>query len=391
VRCVASSRASGTTACSRRPPARLGFPNVGEPSNRRLAGRCDIAQSVGAAHLDIVTRADDQVGEREAQSVSSHVRGPAERSRWLGVEFRHLAALAAVADEGSFGRAAATLGYVQSAISQQIAFLERLVGSRLVDRKRGPRPVTLTRAGEMMLTHTAEILAELGAAQLEFDALTRATEVSLRVGVCESVAVEVMPELLGRARTGLPELCLTTHQHDTGDLPGLIESGALDVALGVLPLPGAPFATRELLSDPYVLLVHSDSPLARRGRLESLDELGATELVACSAGSGAPGDIEAQFRACGTEPPILLEVDLTATIEAFVAGGVGAAIGSQLAVGSGTKETAVVELHDLIPPRTIGMFWRCDHERADAICRFAALTSDVCADLEARRVVPLPA
>src|SRR5215831_5267132 len=88
-----------------------------------------------------------------------------ESDHWLGVELRHLAALEAVAQAGSFGRAAARLGYTQSAVSQQIAALERIVGERLLERPGGPRPVALTEAGELLLRHAGAIMARLAAAK----------------------------------------------------------------------------------------------------------------------------------------------------------------------------------------------------------------------------------
>ena len=71
------------------------------------------------------------------------------------LELRHLIALDAVATEGTFGRAAIRLGYTQSAVSQQIAALERIVGGPLFDRPGGPRPVALTPLGKLMLTTPA--------------------------------------------------------------------------------------------------------------------------------------------------------------------------------------------------------------------------------------------
>ena len=81
---------------------------------------------------------------------------------WLGLEFRHLAALQAVADEGSFNGAARRLGYTQSAISQQIASLERIVGMRVVERVHGKKTLGLSVAGETLLAHATAIQARLG-------------------------------------------------------------------------------------------------------------------------------------------------------------------------------------------------------------------------------------
>jgi len=90
---------------------------------------------------------------------------------WAGVELRHLVALDAVAREGSFRRAAVRLGYVQSAISHQIAALESLTGKRLIDRSRGTRPLALTPAGQILLAHAGAVIARVRAAQTDLAAL----------------------------------------------------------------------------------------------------------------------------------------------------------------------------------------------------------------------------
>src|SRR5437763_12681962 len=109
-----------------------------------------------------------------------------EPDNWLGVELRHFAALQAVATEGSFGRAAGRLGYTQSAISQQIATLERIVGERLVERPGGPRPVSLTEAGHLLLRHADSIVARLQAAQADLHAMRTGDAGLLRLGTCQS-------------------------------------------------------------------------------------------------------------------------------------------------------------------------------------------------------------
>src|SRR3954463_1502876 len=111
---------------------------------------------------------------------------------WLGVELRHLAALQAVAREGSFGGAAVALGYSQSAVSQQNAALERIVGERLVEKPggpppvslhaAGPLPVSLTDAGTLLLGHAEGIVGRLEAAQADLAAYSEGSAGTLRVG-----------------------------------------------------------------------------------------------------------------------------------------------------------------------------------------------------------------
>src|SRR3989337_2059534 len=105
-----------------------------------------------------------------------------ELDRGLGVEVRHIAALHAIAEERSFHAAAARLGYSQSAVSQQIATLERIVGGKLIGGPGGPRTVFLTALGELVLRHAEAIVARLQAARADADAMLEGDLGTLRVG-----------------------------------------------------------------------------------------------------------------------------------------------------------------------------------------------------------------
>src|SRR5436309_14785272 len=135
-----------------------------------------------------------------------------EPDRLLGVELRHLLALQAIAEHGSFGRAARALGYTQSAVSQQIAFLERAVGEKLVERPGGPRAVSLTEAGRLLLRHAEAIVARMKAARADMASL-RAGEVgTLRVGTYQSVGARVLPAVMRRFRSERPGIELELHE-----------------------------------------------------------------------------------------------------------------------------------------------------------------------------------
>ena len=195
--------------------------------------------------------------------------------QWLGVEVRHFAALDAVAREGSFGRAADRLGYTQSAVSQQIATLEKIVGETLVERPGGPRAVSLTEAGELLLRHAEAIVARLDAARADMAALRAGETGTLRVGdlpvgrrPCPAGGDAPLPRRLARDRARSLGARRPTRSSTRRSSPG-----QLDLAFCSPPLPDGPFEVLELMSDPYVLLVPATGALAKAASV-SLDDLG---------------------------------------------------------------------------------------------------------------------
>ncbi len=300
---------------------------------------------------------------------------------WLGVELRHLAALDAVARTGSFGRAAQELGYTQSAVSQQIATLERAVGEKLVERPGGPRAVSLTEAGELLLRHAEAIVARLDAARADMAALRAGEMGTLRIGTYQSVGARVLPEVMRRIRAERPGLRLELHEPETDpELYAHVESGDLDLAFCTPPLPEGPFEARELLSDPYVLVVPADHPLARR-EAASLADLGDLPLVGSQTCASA-AQAEEALRAHGFEPVYAFRSDDNGTVQGLVAAGYGAALYPLLAVMPGDPRVRVLRLEPPIPRRRIGVVWHRDRHRSPAARVFVEIAAEVSAEVE---------
>jgi DNA-binding transcriptional LysR family regulator len=156
----------------------------------------------------------------------------ASRGGWLGVELRHLAAPVAIQEAGAFRGAAKRLGYVQSAVSRQIAFLERLVGRQLIERSRGRGDVVLTDAGVRLAYHARAILARLDAACTDMDcAATSKSRAAVRVGVDRLTADWLLPDVIGRLRVRCwPVDVVPVEVEMSEQRCGLLERGALDAA-----------------------------------------------------------------------------------------------------------------------------------------------------------------
>jgi DNA-binding transcriptional LysR family regulator len=304
-----------------------------------------------------------------------------EPDQWLGVELRHLAALQAIAEHGSFGRAATALGYTQSAVSQQIATLERVVGPRLVERPGGPRPVELTEAGRLLLTHAEAIVARLQAARADMEALQAGEAGTLRVGAFQSAGARILPELLRRYTAAWPRVAISLEEAEDETLLPQIEEGGLDLAFVMLPVSGAAIETVELVRDPYVLLTQADSPLARAPAPPTFKEIGAMPLIGYRTCLGGQ-QVEERLRSAGVSPRMAFRSDDNATLQAMVAAGMGIALVPRLTVNENDNRVSVIELGDRVPPRLIGLAWHRDRYRSPAALAFVEAALELCAELE---------
>jgi DNA-binding transcriptional LysR family regulator len=169
---------------------------------------------------------------------------------WPGIELRHLAALRAVARERSFGRAAMRLGYTQSAISQQIAALERAVGQRLLERPSGRGAVHLTAAGLIVVEHAETVARNLAAARARLEDLER-TDPVVRVGVHAATGLPALPEILLRVGSSALGRIETCEHPDDRHLVDLVVHGELEAAFVNLPVSGD-VAAAELLREECV-------------------------------------------------------------------------------------------------------------------------------------------
>jgi DNA-binding transcriptional LysR family regulator len=306
-----------------------------------------------------------------------------EPDRWLGLDLRHLIALKAIADEGSFGKAAERLGYTQSAISQQIAALERIVGLRLIERPGGPRPISLTEAGRILLRHAEAIEARLQAAKADMSALEAGDAGRLRVGTFQSVGAKIIPRLLRSFSESHPQVEVVLREsQDEGELLEMIERGELDLTFWTLPVAAGPYETVELLHDPYVLVVPAGSPLAKLKRPPTLKEIVLHPLIGFNHCS-AMAHVESQLASTGRSPDVVFRSDNNGTVQGLVGAGVGISVSPRLTVDDDDPSVEVLDLHGRVSARVIGLVWHSDRHRSAAAQAFTDSAVAVCSELSA--------
>jgi DNA-binding transcriptional LysR family regulator len=273
-----------------------------------------------------------------------------------GLGLRELQAVLAVAELGSFRRAAAALGYTQSALSHQVSALEAALEQPLFLRPGGRAPVRLTPAGEAVCRRARRALTEVEAVAADAEQAARGEIVRVRVGVTQTAAAEIMPSALRAFRDDHPGVEVVLVAADEQEVSrAALRRGDLDLAFSYDLETDEHVEAIALLEDPWVILTRRDSAIAslERPGFAVLDQL---DLVAWTRRWPAQAELEDSWARRGITPRIVYRTDDNLALQRLVAAGLGHACIGRIAASRAVDPSLTwLEPHEPWAPRRIAL------------------------------------
>jgi DNA-binding transcriptional LysR family regulator len=302
------------------------------------------------------------------------------------LDVRKLRVLRAVAEHGSFAAAAAELQYTPSAISQQIAALEREAGAVLVER--GPRGTRLTQAGGVLDRHAAVVLGQLAAARAELDDLVRLRGGAVRLTAFESSWTALVPAAVSAYRERHPGVELHLAEADPVEAVAAVRAGGCDVAVtfepnGVEPGGLAGLDRTVIAQDPLWAVLPAGHALAGAGAVD-LALLAGEPWVAPTAFCASL--VRGACAAAGFEPDVVFSSADYGAVQGFVAAGAGVALVPFLALTSRERVVARPLSDSAGPPptRTLAAVTAADGPRPASATAMVAVLREAAGALLAR-------
>ena len=269
------------------------------------------------------------------------------------LDVKRLRVLHEVARQGSFSAAADALSYTQSAISQQIAALERETGTTLVDR--GARGVRLTDAGEALVRHADAILTRITDAEAELEAIAGLRGGRVRVASFATAGSTFVPHAIATFHEQYPDVQILLKESDPEESVPALKAGQLDIAILFEPHGAGDLTDIEqihLLEDPMSVVLPEDHPLASKAKIR-LKDLADEAWVQTTASCPCCIIVADECRAAGFEPRVAFESDDYLTVQGLVAAGVGVAMIPSLGLAAYRPDVAIRPLVGARPKRDI--------------------------------------
>jgi DNA-binding transcriptional LysR family regulator len=269
------------------------------------------------------------------------------------LDVRRMQVLRAVISSGSITAAARNLGYTPSALSQQLATLEREAGVELLERVgRGVRP---TPAGALLSEHAEVISAQLSKAETELADLKAGRTGRLAIRYFATAGAALVPQAVTAIRNEYPGVQLDLKLLEPIDSIARVEAGEVDVSIIVWrgEWRAKTVELVHLLDDPYRAVLPKTHPLARKRALDLVD-LAEEPWV---GNEGVPGPcrdvLVAACGAAGFVPNFVMDCEDYQTAQGFVAAGLGISLVPVLGLGSPHPGVVVKRVRRPEPVRSI--------------------------------------
>ncbi|MFD7924268.1 LysR family transcriptional regulator [Streptomyces sp. NPDC059740] len=284
------------------------------------------------------------------------------------LNLERLRTLSVVARHGSVSAAADVLHVTTSAVSQQLAKLERETGQRLLVKN--GRGVRLTDAGRLLADHAGRVLTQVELAEAELEAHRGQAVGDLRLAAFPTAARGLCPAVLAALRRDHPRLRPLLQETEPAEAARDVARGDVDLAVVLdwynrpLPLPQG-LAKAALLDDPADVAVPAGHPLAGRDSV-ALEDLADEEWITWTAGGFCHDWLMYTLRAKGVEPRIAHVAEEHATQLALVAAGLGSAVAPRLGRGPVPDGVRIVPVRHAIR-RHVYAVWREDGGRRPSV------------------------
>ena len=284
------------------------------------------------------------------------------------MDLERLRVLRAVHMAGSVTGAARALHVTTSAVSQQLARLEREAGQRLTERH--GRGIRLTGAGDLLAREAGDLLAHAEQVQARLAAHDGAVAGTLSLAAFATAARGLLPGALRDLRSRYPDLSVSLTEQEPHEAIPALSRGDLDLAV-VQEWPGTPLALpgglarRDLLEDAFDVALPAGHPLASRDSV-AIRELADEDWVSWSAGQICHDWLARTLRAHAAQPRILHTASEHSTQLALVAAGLGAAVIPRLGREPAPASVRFVPI-DPPPLRRIYALWRASSSPRPAI------------------------
>lgn len=251
------------------------------------------------------------------------------------MELHQLRYFVAVAETGNFTRASERSRVAQPSLSQQIMKLEGEVGHKLFHRL--GRKAVLTEAGTAFLDRAKRILFEVENATKELGdhpSLGR----RITVGAVQTVMPYLITPLLGQVRESHANLLIDAQEDFRSNLVRAVVDGDLDLAVVPLPVKEHRISVEPLLTEPLLLVVGKNHPIATRTSI-NVNDLADETFVSLGDSSSLAGQIRAFFGDHKFQPRIGYRCAQVATLKQFIASGLGISLLPELARQPGDRDT----------------------------------------------------